>query len=122
MYDYHDKIRKIREAKDYKQEFVAAQLNISQRAYSSIENGKTQLTVERLFEIIKILDTSLPEIFEYEGGSVLHNNFNDTATKNKGGDLIYNKQSFEEERKLYERIIAMKEEEIAFLRNQLNKQ
>ena len=54
MYNYHDKIRRIREAKDYKQEFMAAKLNISQRAYSSIENGQTQLTVERLFEIIKI--------------------------------------------------------------------
>jgi len=83
MYNYHDKIRRIREAKDYKQEFMAAKLNISQRAYSSIENGQTQLTVERLFEIIKILDTSLPEVFEYEGGSVLHNNFNDTAIKSK---------------------------------------
>ena len=89
MYNYHDKIRRIREAKDYKQEFMAAKLNISQRAYSSIENGQTQLTVERLFEIIKILDTSLPEVFEYEGGSVLHNNFNDTATKNKGEEISF---------------------------------
>ena len=121
MYNYHDKIRRIREAKDYKQEFMAAKLNISQRAYSSIENGQTQLTVERLFEIIKILDTSLPEVFEYEGGSVLHNNFNDTATKNKGGNLICNNKGFDEERKLYERIIAMKEEEIAFLRSQIAK-
>ena len=61
------------------------------------------------------------EVFEYEGGSVLHNNFNDTATKNKGGNLICNNKGFDEERKLYERIIAMKEEEIAFLRSQLAK-
>ena len=120
MYNYHDKIRRIREAKDYKQEFMAMKLNISQRAYSSIENGQTQLTVERLFEIIKILDTSLPEIFEYEGGSVFNNNFNDTTSKNQVGNF-YDTKNFEEERKLYERIIAMKEEEIAFLRSQLAK-
>lgn len=119
--NYYDKIRKIRENRGYKQEFVADQLNITQRTYSNIESGKTQLTVERLIEIVRILDTSLSEIFEYEGNTILNNNFNDTSTKNKGGNLICKTEDFEEQKKLYERIILMKDEEISFLRESLKK-
>ncbi|MFK8286761.1 helix-turn-helix transcriptional regulator [Capnocytophaga canimorsus] len=119
--NYYDKIRKIRESKGYKQEFVADQLNITQRTYSNIESGKTQLTVERLIEIVRILDTSLPEIFEYEGNKILNNNFNDTSTKNKGGNLICKNEDFEEQKKLYERIISIKDEEISFLKECLRK-
>jgi len=34
-------IRKIRELKNYKQEFIANELNISVRGYSKIENEET---------------------------------------------------------------------------------
>ena len=119
--NYYDKIRKIRESRGYKQEFLAEQLNITQRAYSDIESGKTRLTVERLIEIVRILDTSLSEVFEYEGNTILNNTFNDTSTKNKGGNLICKKEDFEEQKKLYERIILMKDEEISFLRENLKK-
>lgn len=117
---YYDKIRKIREFKGYKQESIAEKLKISQRAYSSIENGKTQLTIERLVEIAKILDVSIMEILELESNTIFNNNFNNNATHNQG-NLIFKKDDFEEQRKLYERIIEMKDKEIEFLREQLSK-
>lgn len=43
MYNYHDKIRRIREAKDYKQEFMAAKLNISQRLIVVLRMDKRNL-------------------------------------------------------------------------------
>lgn len=49
-------IRKIREAKDYTQDYLAAKLDISQNAYSKIELGYTKITVERLFQIAQILE------------------------------------------------------------------
>jgi len=42
------------------------------------------------------------------------------ASHNKGGDFIFKKDDFEEQRKLYERIIQTKEEEINFLRGKLS--
>ena len=50
-------IRKLREHRNYTQEYLAAKLNISQNAYSKIELGYTKITLERLFYIAMILDT-----------------------------------------------------------------
>jgi len=49
-------IRRIRESKDYTQDYLAVKLNISQNAYSKIELGYTKITVERLFQIAQILE------------------------------------------------------------------
>src|ERR1700761_7184725 len=49
-------IRKIREYRNYTQEYLAARLNISQNAYSKIELGYTKITVERLFQIADVLE------------------------------------------------------------------
>jgi transcriptional regulator with XRE-family HTH domain len=49
-------IRKLRENRNYTQEYLAAKLDISQNAYSKIELGYTKITVERLFQIAEILD------------------------------------------------------------------
>jgi len=49
-------IRKIREHRNYTQEYLAAKLTISQNAYSKIELGYTKITVERLFQIAIILE------------------------------------------------------------------
>ena len=55
-------IRKIREYRNYTQEYLAAKLSISQNAYSKIELGYTKITVERLFQIADILETELMEL------------------------------------------------------------
>ena len=49
-------IRKIREHRNYTQEYLAAKLKISQNAYSKIELGYTKITVDRLFHIAIILE------------------------------------------------------------------
>jgi transcriptional regulator with XRE-family HTH domain len=48
-------IRCIREHKHYSQDYLAAKLGISQNAYSKLELGRTNLTLERLFFIAQIL-------------------------------------------------------------------
>ena len=118
MFSYHEKIRKIRESKNYTQEFMAESLGITQRAYSSIENGKTQLTIERLFEIAKILETSVIEILNLEGSYIYNNSFNNHGTKNQG-NLIFKQENLDEIKSLYERIISIKDEEISFLRSKI---
>lgn len=49
-------IRKIREFRDYTQEYLAMKLGISQNAYSKIELAYTRITVERLMHIAQILE------------------------------------------------------------------
>ena len=59
-------IRKIREYRDYTQEYLALKLNISQNAYSKIELGYTKITVERLFQIADILEFDVTELLGME--------------------------------------------------------
>ena len=64
-------IRKIREHRNYTQEYLAAKLHISQNAYSKIELGYTRITVDRLFHIADILDIDPTEIINSENPHVL---------------------------------------------------
>lgn len=59
-------IRKIREHRNYTQEYLAAKLNISQNAYSKIELGYTKITLERLFHIAVILETDPVDLISFE--------------------------------------------------------
>ena len=55
-------IRKIREHKNYTQEYLAAKLGISQNAYSKIELNYSKLTLDRLFRIADILETDIIQL------------------------------------------------------------
>ena len=56
------KIRRLRRAKGFTQEYMAVKMNLSIRGYSKIELGETKLSVIRLFEIAEILDLSVHDI------------------------------------------------------------
>ena len=49
------RIRQLREAHDYSQDYMADRLNICQSSYASIEGGKVHIRVDRLYEIAEIL-------------------------------------------------------------------
>jgi transcriptional regulator with XRE-family HTH domain len=68
------KIRQIREMRGVCQDAVAAALQITTRAYSKLERGETQLTVERLFRIAEILDVSVKEVLGCEAQNIFNNN------------------------------------------------
>lgn len=57
------KIRRLREGKNYTQEYMSERLNISQNTYSKIETGGIKLTVDRLQQIADILEVPIDTIF-----------------------------------------------------------
>lgn len=63
-------IRKIRESKDYTQDYLAAKLAISQNAYSKIELGYTKITVERLFQIAQILEVNPVDLINFDNTEI----------------------------------------------------
>jgi transcriptional regulator with XRE-family HTH domain len=65
-------IRKIRESKDYTQDYLAVKLAISQNAYSKIELGYTKITVERLFQIAHILEVNPVDLLNITEDKPLH--------------------------------------------------
>lgn len=55
-------IRKIRDFRNYTQDYLAAKLGISQNAYSKIELGYSKITVDRVFQIADILEVEVTDI------------------------------------------------------------
>ncbi|MEH3113158.1 helix-turn-helix domain-containing protein [Pedobacter terrae] len=64
-------IRKIREYRDYTQDYLAAKLKISQNAYSKIELGYSKLTIDRLFHIAAILEVEVTHLLTLNHGDLI---------------------------------------------------
>jgi len=56
------RIKKIREYRNYTQQYMADSLELSQNAYCKIENGTTKLTIDRLETIANVLDVPVESI------------------------------------------------------------
>lgn len=68
------KIRTLRNAKGYSQEYVAAKLKISQNTYSKIESGQTRLTLDRVKQIAELYEVEPDFFFQNEASIVNYNN------------------------------------------------
>ena len=60
------RIKKIREYRNYTQQYMADKLELSQNSYCKIENGLTKLTTDRMEVIAKILDVPYDSILSSE--------------------------------------------------------
>lgn len=74
------KIKQIRELKNLTQEHMSNQLGLSVRAYSKIESGETQLTINRLKEISSILEIDPIEILGFNVKKIFNINNSDEAS------------------------------------------
>lgn len=59
-------IRKVREHRNYTQDYLAAKLGISQNAYSKIELAYSKISLDRLFHIALILDVEVTDLLYFE--------------------------------------------------------
>jgi len=59
-------VRRYREMKNYSQKYVASKMNISQNAYSKIENNLTQLTVHHVKQLSEILEVPISDLLRDE--------------------------------------------------------
>lgn len=101
-----NQISVLRRSCGFSHEYIAHELNISQPAYSKIENGKTQLTVERLFKIAEILNVPVSELLKEKiAGQPVHN----------PSSRIF----FDKIVQVKDELIRKQEEEIEFLRKMI---
>lgn len=100
------KIRKIRERNNLTQEYVADQLDISQNAYSKIENDQTQLTIDRLLKLIKILGDCKKELLS----SIFDISFQNSEPNEKEHRRV--NDLFETRKKLFEQTIELLKSEL----------
>lgn len=109
-----EKIRKIRELKNFKQEHMADQLGISVNSYGKLERGETEIGYERLEQIAKALDVSVQDILSFDE----KNFFNLMNNQNAAGYTINQYGLSDNERKLYEDKIKLLEEMNEYLKKE----
>ena len=66
------KIRKVRELKNFSQNYVASKLSMNQSTYSDIENGVISISEEKLMRIADALEVSR-EVIEWFNDQVIFN-------------------------------------------------
>lgn len=122
----HNKIKKFREQSGLTQQEMADKLNMHLKTWQKIENGVTKLDIERLQLIADVLETTIEDLINVDD-SVYINAIKDNEVGFNNSSVTINHKS-EEEKNLYERliaekdkIIADKDKEIAFLRELIGK-
>ncbi|HXF90862.1 MAG TPA: helix-turn-helix transcriptional regulator [Candidatus Nitrosotenuis sp.] len=108
------KIRRLREIKNYSQDYIAGRLGLSIRAYSKIENGESKLSIDRFVEIADVLEVKPEDILNFDEKAMI-----DSLST---GVLGQNKKMARDEKTTYEKYIKHLEEEVSFLRDKVSNQ
>jgi transcriptional regulator with XRE-family HTH domain len=124
------KISRIRELRDMKQEALAQAMGISQQTISAIENSET-IDDEKLIEVAKALGVSAEAIKNFSDEAAI-NYFNTLYDHSKSGSqgafanncsfhpLDKMIEAFEENKKLYERLLQAEKDKLEYLEKILN--
>ena len=107
------KIKQIRELKNLTQDYVASQLQLTTRAYSKIESGETQLTINRLNEISSVLGIEPLEVLGFDDKQVFNN------CKQEGNIGINHINIPDKLMQQYEKTIQVLEDEVLLLKSLL---
>lgn len=110
------KLKLLRELHNYTQAFVAKSLNISQNAYSMIENGATNITLEKLEKLAEMYKISPEELISQNAVEISNN---DGVARFRSASTVPALSTFE--KKMYETTISRLEVDIERLYDLLNK-
>ena len=119
-----NKIKNIRELKNFTQEYMADKLVISQAAYSKLEKGDLKISQDKLNKIAEILDVNLEDIKDFDNKRIL-NSYNSIKGNNSNitysnQDIILIRKLYEDKINLLEKLVQKQEEEIKNLKNSQN--
>jgi len=111
-----EKIKSIRELKNYTQGYMAEELGITQAAYSKIESGQTKLTMSKINDIAQIFDMPVEDLVAYDSQRYF-NSFNNVKGSNNGsvignGDVELITKLYEDKINLLERLLHATENEL----------
>ena len=110
------KIKKLRELKNFTQEYMAEELNLTQSGYSKIESGEVDVPYGRLEQIAKVLELRPEDIITFNEHMVFNVMHNQT-----GNGLVIHNQVSQTEKKLYEEQIELLKKEVEHLKSILDK-
>ena len=120
------KISRIRELRDMKQEFLAHALGVSQQTISNIENSETveEEILQKIAEVLGVTPQSILNFSEEAVFNIIGNTVNNHDNASMNSNVQYQPtfnpldkvvELFEENKKLYERLLQAEKEKIAYL-------
>jgi transcriptional regulator with XRE-family HTH domain len=109
-------IKRLREFKNYTQEYVAEQLQISQTAYSKIERDETDVSFSKLNKIAKILGVNVNDIINTNDEKLWLSITYGQNFDNSNNGIVIKQSISKNEKDLYEKLIEEMREEISFLK------
>jgi transcriptional regulator with XRE-family HTH domain len=95
-----DSIRKFRELRGYSQDYMAHKLEISQGSYAKIENGSTNITVDRLQKIAEILEIDIINLLNNSKQNTFY------QSNNNNSNLGHIENLYQTNYEAYEKIIT----------------
>lgn len=108
------KIREVRKEKGFSHEVVAFELGISPSAYNKLERMESKLTLERFLRIKNILERDFSDFFDMKTDRIYNQDIKDSSYVNA-------ENLHQESKGVYEKLIQSKDEQIALLKNLLEK-
>ena len=118
------KIRKLRKEKGFSQPQMAEKLNIDQSAYARLEQGETNSWAKYLENLLHIFEITPEKFFEGMETNVVINNHNEctySGNSNVEHQHSPNQELYDKLMEQYEKRLQDKDEQIALLKNLLDK-
>lgn len=127
----NEKIRFLRETKNWSQEEMASKLGMSTNGYSKIERAETRLTIPKLEQIVEVFDTDILELISLGENKVIYIQDSDNHSVNiinptsqdLTSEITQLKQSISHQAELLEskeQIIALQQSQIETLQALIN--
>ena len=125
----NEKIRKIREAKDWSQEQMAEKLNMSLNGYAKIERGESKIYLDKLEQIAQVFDVDVVELMQSDGKNICFQIESPLGSVYQGGGetqmlieierLKLELSHAREKEGLLDKLLTQKDDEILTLKNTL---
>ena len=112
-------IRKSREKRGFSQEYVADKLGITQSTYGKLERDVLSITLDRLYKIADVLEEDISTLLDIGKKNIFNNHNHNGYVETINNDY---KAMVEELKMVYEKMLGIKDEQIAFLKSLLEKQ
>lgn len=111
-----ENIKKFREMRNFTQDYVAKKLEMTSQGYGRIERNEVEITIQKLYTIASILNTTIQDIVNFNDNLI----FNNQQVHQKN-ETHYTNNNLQELKSIYEQLIKTQEKEITYLRSLLEK-
>lgn len=111
------KVKKLRELRNFTQEYMAKNLDMTTSGYGKIERDESEVSYQRLEKIAEVLGIKVEDIINFNEKLVFNQMNNTHAT----AGYIINQNISDQDKNLYEQMITQLKEENTYLKSIIDK-